>query len=86
MNQVLGICIPSGCSLDEVQRNYQKVYKGVNSILNGALAEIPDYPGCEDILGEQFCGISHSCVTADTFEDYASSISSDMSVGQKIFL
>ena len=74
MNQVVGICIPSGCSVDEVQRNYQKVYKGVNSVLNGALTEIP------------VLGISHSCVTADTFEDYASSISSDMSVGQKIFL
>ena len=37
MQQVVGICIPDGCSLREVEKNYQEVYAGVNSELNGAL-------------------------------------------------
>ena len=37
MQQVVGICIPDGCSLREVKKNYEEVYAGVNSELNGAL-------------------------------------------------
>ena len=96
MSQITGICIPSGCSLNDVQKNYKAVYKSVKSVLNGALAEIPDYPGCEETLGEQFCGISHSCVTIDTFENYVPNsgpihvwigdIHFTATVGQLIFL
>ena len=33
MRQYLGICIPSGCSWNDIKNNYDQVYDGVNSEL-----------------------------------------------------
>ena len=73
MNQRVGICIPSGCTLSEIQRNYREVYEGVSSQLVPRIS-LPEYS-------------QWSCVTDEFVEDFKFSYNSRKSeVGRIIYL
>ena len=63
MNQRVGICVPSGCSLNEIERNYREVYEGVGSQL------------VSNIFLQR--NKIWSCVTDDFVEEYMSIHNSD---------
>ena len=68
MNQRVGICVPSGCTLREIERNYREVYKNVSSQLVSKIS-IPDNK-------------RWSCVTDEFVEDYMSFYNSREYKGQ----
>ena len=70
MNQRVGICVPSGCTLQEIQRNYKEVYKGVGSQLVPRIS-LPEYS-------------QWSCVTDTFVEDFKSSYNSRKSAEGRI--